>query len=63
MTQQGRKVLMDLQALVRFLIPRSRLRQLRAFFPRPVRIVFGTDDPHLNTRVARGFAQLSRLRY
>jgi hypothetical protein len=31
-------------------------------FPRPVRIVFGTDDPHLNTHVAREFAQLSRLR-
>ncbi|HEY3002585.1 MAG TPA: alpha/beta fold hydrolase, partial [Kribbellaceae bacterium] len=31
--------------------------RLRAF-PRPVRIVFGTDDPYLNVRVARRFARL-----
>ncbi|MCA1671552.1 MAG: alpha/beta hydrolase, partial [Actinobacteria bacterium] len=34
-----------------------RTPQLRAF-ERPVRIVFGTDDPYLNTHVARRFARL-----
>ncbi|MGH3983910.1 MAG: alpha/beta fold hydrolase [Pseudonocardiaceae bacterium] len=44
--------------LPRTLISRARrTAQLRAF-PRPVRIVFGTDDPYLNTHVARRFAQL-----
>jgi pimeloyl-ACP methyl ester carboxylesterase len=44
--------------LPRTLISRAtRTPQLRAF-PRPVRIVFGADDPYLNTHVARRFAQL-----
>ena len=44
--------------LPRTLISRARrTAQLRAF-DRPVRIVFGADDPYLNARVARRFAQL-----
>ncbi|HEY3894079.1 MAG TPA: alpha/beta hydrolase [Pseudonocardiaceae bacterium] len=44
--------------LPRTLISRARrTSQLRAF-ERPVRIVFGCDDPYLNTRVARRFARL-----
>lgn len=44
--------------LPRTLISRARrTSQLRAF-QRPVRVVFGTDDPYLNTHVARRFAQL-----
>ncbi|HEV7450409.1 MAG TPA: alpha/beta hydrolase [Pseudonocardiaceae bacterium] len=44
--------------LPRTLISRARrTSQLRAF-ERPVRIVFGSDDPYLNTRVARRFARL-----
>jgi pimeloyl-ACP methyl ester carboxylesterase len=44
--------------LPRTLISRARRSpQVRAF-PRPVRIVFGTDDPYLNTHVARRFTQL-----
>jgi pimeloyl-ACP methyl ester carboxylesterase len=44
--------------LPRTLISRTRrMSQLRAF-ERPVRIVFGSDDPYLNTHVARRFAQL-----
>ena len=36
---------------------RRRLSQLRSF-ARPVRIVFGAEDPYLNARVARGFDAL-----
>jgi haloalkane dehalogenase len=44
--------------LPRTLISRARrTSQLRAF-ERPVRIVFGSDDPYLNTHVARRFSQL-----
>ena len=44
--------------LPRTLISRARrTAQLRAF-DRPVRIVFGADDPYLNTRVAHRFARL-----
>jgi haloalkane dehalogenase len=44
--------------LPRTLISRARrTSQLRAF-ERPVRIVFGSDDPYLNTHVARRFARL-----
>ncbi|MGH3669316.1 MAG: alpha/beta fold hydrolase [Pseudonocardiaceae bacterium] len=44
--------------LPRTLISRARrTSQLRAF-ERPVRIVFGCDDPYLNTHVARRFARL-----
>jgi pimeloyl-ACP methyl ester carboxylesterase len=44
--------------LPRTLISRARrTSQLRAF-ERPVRIVFGSDDPYLNTHVAGRFAQL-----
>jgi pimeloyl-ACP methyl ester carboxylesterase len=44
--------------LPRTLMSRARrTSQLRAF-ERPVRIVFGSDDPYLNTRVARRFARL-----
>lgn len=44
--------------LPRTLISRTRrTSQLRAF-ERPVRIVFGSDDPYLNTHVAGRFAQL-----
>ena len=42
----------------RTLISRARrTAQLRAF-DRPVRIVFGADDPYLNAHVARRFARL-----
>ncbi len=44
--------------LPRTLISRARrTSQLRAF-QQPVRIVFGADDPYLNTHVARRFARL-----
>ena len=44
--------------LPRTLISRARrTAQLRAF-DRPVRIVFGADDPYLNAHVARRFARL-----
>lgn len=44
--------------LPRTLISRARRTPQLRTFQRPVRIVFGTADPYLNTHVARRFAQL-----
>lgn len=40
------------------LLSRARRTSLLREFHRPVRIVFGADDPYLNPRVARRFADL-----
>jgi haloalkane dehalogenase len=44
--------------LLRTVISRRRRLGRARVFPRPVRIVFGANDPHLNTSVARWFAAL-----
>jgi pimeloyl-ACP methyl ester carboxylesterase len=44
--------------LPRTLISRARRAAKLRVFGRPVRVVFGADDPYLNRHVARRFAQL-----